>query len=145
MLFQLVLTKSFKSELFSCLPKVDYVINSCKGSKAPAHLFQHEGAKLDPKRNLFYPLNGPIFRSLTDLSFTETLSFLPSAVSLRYCRAYVHWPTSPPRMSLTCACFYYSSSPVFSTFLQNLHEKSLNFPERVLDSYGSSCVFGLTK
>ena len=30
MLFQLVLTKFFKSELFSCLPKVDYVIKSCK-------------------------------------------------------------------------------------------------------------------
>ena len=29
MLFQLVLTKFFKSELFSCL-KVDYVIKSCK-------------------------------------------------------------------------------------------------------------------
>ena len=31
MLFQLVLTKFFKSELFSCLPKVDHVIKSCKG------------------------------------------------------------------------------------------------------------------
>ena len=30
MLFQLVLTKFFKSELFSCLPKVDNVIKSCK-------------------------------------------------------------------------------------------------------------------
>ena len=30
MLFQLVLTKFFKSELFSCLPKVGYVIKSCK-------------------------------------------------------------------------------------------------------------------
>ena len=30
MLFQLVLTKFFKSELFSFLPKVDHVINSCK-------------------------------------------------------------------------------------------------------------------
>ena len=30
MLFQLVLTKFFKSELFSCLPKVDHVIKSCK-------------------------------------------------------------------------------------------------------------------
>ena len=30
MLFQLVLTKVFKSELFSCLPKVDHVIRSCK-------------------------------------------------------------------------------------------------------------------
>ena len=29
MLFQLVLTKFFKSELFSCLPKVDHVIKSC--------------------------------------------------------------------------------------------------------------------
>ena len=27
MLFQLVLTNFFKSELFSCLPKVDHVIN----------------------------------------------------------------------------------------------------------------------
>ena len=26
-LFQLVLTKFFKSELFSCLPKVDHVVN----------------------------------------------------------------------------------------------------------------------
>ena len=31
MLFQLVLTKLFRSELFSCLVKVDHVINSCKG------------------------------------------------------------------------------------------------------------------
>ena len=30
MLFQLVLGKFFKSELFSCLPKVDHVIKSCK-------------------------------------------------------------------------------------------------------------------
>ena len=30
MLFQLVLTKFFKSELVSCLPKVGYVIKSCK-------------------------------------------------------------------------------------------------------------------
>ena len=30
MLFQLVLTKFFKSDLFSCLPKVDHVIKSCK-------------------------------------------------------------------------------------------------------------------
>ena len=30
MLFQPVLTKCFKSELFLCLPKVDHVIKSCK-------------------------------------------------------------------------------------------------------------------
>ena len=30
MLFQPVLTKYFKNELFSCLPKVDHVIKSCK-------------------------------------------------------------------------------------------------------------------
>ena len=30
MLFDLVLTKFFKSELFSCLPKVDHVIKSSK-------------------------------------------------------------------------------------------------------------------
>ena len=30
MLFQLVLTKFSKRELFSCLPKVDHVIKSCK-------------------------------------------------------------------------------------------------------------------
>ena len=30
MLFQLVLAKCLKSELFSCLPKVDHVIKSCK-------------------------------------------------------------------------------------------------------------------
>ena len=30
MVFQLVLTKFFKSELFLCLPKVDHVIKSCK-------------------------------------------------------------------------------------------------------------------
>ena len=30
MLFQLVLTKFFKVELLSCLPKVDHVIKSCK-------------------------------------------------------------------------------------------------------------------
>ena len=29
-LFQLVLTKFFKSELFSCLPTVGHVIKSCK-------------------------------------------------------------------------------------------------------------------
>ena len=28
--FQLVLTKFFKSELFSCLPKIDHVIKSCR-------------------------------------------------------------------------------------------------------------------
>ena len=31
MLFQLVLLKLFKTELFSCLLKVDHVINSSKG------------------------------------------------------------------------------------------------------------------
>ena len=31
MLFQLVLLKLFKSELFSCLQKVDHVFNSSKG------------------------------------------------------------------------------------------------------------------
>ena len=30
MLFQLVLLKFFKRELFLCLPKVDHVIKSCK-------------------------------------------------------------------------------------------------------------------
>ena len=30
LLFHLVLTKFFKSNLFSCLPKVDHVIKSCK-------------------------------------------------------------------------------------------------------------------
>ena len=30
MLFQLLQTKFFKVELFSCLPKVDHVIKSCK-------------------------------------------------------------------------------------------------------------------
>ena len=30
MFFQLQLTKFFKSELFSCIPKVDHVIKSCK-------------------------------------------------------------------------------------------------------------------
>ena len=30
MLFQLVLTKLFKSDVFSCLPKVGHVIKSCK-------------------------------------------------------------------------------------------------------------------
>ena len=30
MLFQLVLAKFFKKELFSCLPKVDHLIKSCK-------------------------------------------------------------------------------------------------------------------
>ena len=30
MLFQLVLTEFFKSELFSCLPKADHVTKSCK-------------------------------------------------------------------------------------------------------------------
>ena len=44
-------------------------------------------------------------------------------------------------MSLTCACFYYSTSPVFSAFLQNLHKKSLNFPARVLDSSGKFLSF----
>ena len=35
MLFQLMLTTFFKSELFSCLPKVDHVIKSCKGPIKP--------------------------------------------------------------------------------------------------------------
>ena len=30
MLFQLVVTKFFKSEQFSCLRKIDHVIKSCK-------------------------------------------------------------------------------------------------------------------
>ena len=44
MLFQLVLTKFFKSELFSCLPKVDHVIKSLKepiegGQRVTKNLF----------------------------------------------------------------------------------------------------------
>ena len=45
MLFQLVLTKFFKSELFSCLLKVDHVIKSCKGPIAVVNCktsFMHE-------------------------------------------------------------------------------------------------------
>ena len=38
MLFQLLLTNFFKSELFSCLPKVDHVINSSKGLINPSLL-----------------------------------------------------------------------------------------------------------
>ena len=38
MLFQLLLTKFFKSELFSCLPKVDHGINSLKGLINPSIL-----------------------------------------------------------------------------------------------------------
>ena len=38
MLFQLVLTKFFKSELFACLPKVDHVIKSCKDPITRTHL-----------------------------------------------------------------------------------------------------------
>ena len=34
MLFQLVLTKFFKSELFSCLPKAGHVIKPCKEPSA---------------------------------------------------------------------------------------------------------------
>ena len=40
MLFQLVLTKFFKSELFSCLPKVDHVIKSCKEPIVKSTLLQ---------------------------------------------------------------------------------------------------------
>ena len=40
MLFQLVLTKFFKSELFSCLPKVDNVIKSCKEPIVKSRLLQ---------------------------------------------------------------------------------------------------------
>ena len=36
MLFQLVLPKFLKSELFLCLPKVDHVITSCKGPIVPS-------------------------------------------------------------------------------------------------------------
>ena len=35
MLFQFLLTKFFKSELFLCLPKVDYMINLCKRPNIP--------------------------------------------------------------------------------------------------------------
>ena len=38
MVFTLVLTKFFKSELFSCLPKVDHVIKSLK---EPIHVHVH--------------------------------------------------------------------------------------------------------
>ena len=41
MLFQLVLTKFYKSELFSCLLKVDHTINSCKGPIDTCALYHH--------------------------------------------------------------------------------------------------------
>ena len=54
MLFQPVLTKFFKNELFSCLPKVDHMIKSCKslffGERKAS--FEFEGhIKLSFKRN----------------------------------------------------------------------------------------------
>ena len=54
MLFQLVLTKFFKSELVSCLPKVGYVIKSCKEPiqlTEPSHsfiTFFKSGTRTDP-------------------------------------------------------------------------------------------------
>ena len=41
MFFQLVLTKFFKSELFSCLPKVDHVISSDAKSLLPSGIWWH--------------------------------------------------------------------------------------------------------
>ena len=52
MLFQLVLTKFFKNELFSCLPKVDHLIKSCKSLFFGQRKASFEGhIKLSFKRN----------------------------------------------------------------------------------------------
>ena len=52
MLFQLVLTKFFKNELFSCLPKVDHMIKSCKSLFFGERKASFEGhIKLSFKRN----------------------------------------------------------------------------------------------
>ena len=53
MLFQLVLLKLFKSELFSCLPKVDHVINLSKG---PIRACLHGGE--GPQVGEVTPLDG---------------------------------------------------------------------------------------
>ena len=52
MLFQPVLTKFFKNELFSCLPKVDHMIKSCKSLFFGERKASFEGhIKLSFKRN----------------------------------------------------------------------------------------------
>ena len=53
MLFQLVLTKFFKSELFSCLPKVDHVIKSCKEPNAAGKGKSFKEVENEPLRILF--------------------------------------------------------------------------------------------
>ena len=50
MLFQLVLTKFFKSKLFLCLPKVNHVINLCKRPIQNTKLFI-EAAEEDTNSN----------------------------------------------------------------------------------------------
>ena len=48
MFFQLVLTKFFKSELFSCLPKVDHVIKSCKEPITEWHMMTYVNLRPAP-------------------------------------------------------------------------------------------------
>ena len=54
--FQLVLTKFFKSELFSCLPKVYRVIKSCKELITYIVIYATHAKKMMKVENLFCPL-----------------------------------------------------------------------------------------
>ena len=61
MLFQLVLIKFFKSELFSCLPKVDHVITSCK-RPVPDYLSVEPGFSILGVLELYSGFQSPGFQ-----------------------------------------------------------------------------------
>ena len=71
MLFQLVLTKFFKSELFSCLPKAGHVIKSCK---EPIVL------------SIFWKIYFPIIKLIT---YCFLLNMMRTARPSRRCLSYV--------------------------------------------------------
>ena len=71
MLFQLVLTKFFKSELFSCLPKAGHVIKSCK---EPIVL------------SIFSKIYFPIIKLIT---YSFLLNMMRTARPSRRCLSYV--------------------------------------------------------
>ena len=68
MLFQLVLTKFFKSELFSCLPKVDHVINSGKVKSSQVNLYLNTVKSI---RNVKIKNNLTILNKIQNLTTTN--------------------------------------------------------------------------
>ena len=77
MLFQLVLTKFFKSKLFSCLPKVGHVIKSCKEPIPPVSQYHSQ--------RFFVISNRPVmFIHVSDLLTYKSFNYWENYININY-------------------------------------------------------------